>query len=226
MEITVLPFRRLKARQREFDVIITILDPCTQNSILFKLPKIKGQQVIRCYCSDVSTSFDSIGLIPDAPRIEQFKNIANNAKRFVGTNKHIGIACMAGISRSPATALLVLAVKYQSARKAIEELDKLERSDEFIPNDLITHYADVILCMGGTLDNELSEYKKKRIVPFFSRIGPESIGNSALGYIHSIQGENIDKPWSWIRNEPIEPEYNEWYFDEESKLWKNRNDQT
>lgn len=93
--------------------------------------------------SDPSPSLLKMGLVP--PQRQDIKEIINFCKEVNGP---ILIHCAAGISRSSASALILIALNmgYGYEKEAVQYLLNLKDKDPLVfPNELMVHYADNIL---------------------------------------------------------------------------------
>ncbi len=141
--------------------LVTILDPALENVSYYSLPNKRAKQhIIRVW------AYDSTGL-PGSPTLSQVQYILDKMHAFIGKNADVGVACMAGISRSSAVALMLLCAENGSVSEAMRIWKTDPRASEFWPNNAIILYADWLLDLNGELVEAVEDYKDELQYPLY-----------------------------------------------------------
>lgn len=141
--ISVMPMNKARRKKRRFDAVVTIEDPHQRNGLRFHRAPHPDHLVLKF--EDVDIRDETIAL----PQVGHVMAVLAFGRQHVGSD--MLIHCKAGIARSTAMALAVLADRHGAGREdeAVREL--LSFRPESIPNLIILDMADKILGREGAL---------------------------------------------------------------------------
>ena len=149
--ITVLSLEEAKKQAKNFDLVISLLDPKLKHGFV----KFHPNQHI-WWVKDVEQSFDN-----DAPTKRDMEEIINVFLPY--KDKNVLIHCLAGISRSPAVAIGLKVKVEDSPEEAF--LDTYNKRPCMWPNSLILHLFDEIMALNGQLESFDLEWKMHHSQP-------------------------------------------------------------
>ena len=98
---------------------------------------------------------------PDAPKKKHIKRILDFTAGLENQECKLLIHCAAGISRSTAAAIAVLAQQGLDPDKAVRHVSGIRNIS--YPNELITQHADEFLNLGGMLNKAVKLRHKERM---------------------------------------------------------------
>jgi predicted protein tyrosine phosphatase len=93
--------------------------------------------------------------IPVPPTSENISAVVNFARRIDGLTQPVLVHCAAGISRSPAVAMVCLAVWGEAAAQCLREVQVIRPACQ--PHRGILRHADQLLMLDGSLANLIQE---------------------------------------------------------------------
>ncbi|GHE73014.1 protein-tyrosine-phosphatase [Camelimonas fluminis] len=144
-DIQISDLRSASSSETKFGAtaILSIVDPDTA------LPCFRASRRWTLTFHDVDDSFDNLpGII--APSEHHIRAIITYARSLAASDRML-IHCHAGISRSPAAALIALAGITRCAATAMSALHRIVPADCIEPNSRMLQLADTLLGMEGAL---------------------------------------------------------------------------
>lgn len=148
--ISIAPFAWAKRRKRDFDRIIGCYDPDTRPSKIIQFHQPDPPKLLIVKFADLDEPAPPPHDARDELRLAS-DNDVQAALAFDSPADRLLVHCHAGISRSSAIALTILAARMGpgSERRAAEELFRIR--PEAVPNLHVVALADRILARGGHL---------------------------------------------------------------------------
>lgn len=141
--IAVMSFRQAQKKKRAFDAVITIEDPGTRDTLRFNKTPHPEHIVLKFHDIDFrSGDFRH-------PEEDQVDHILAFGRRHIKGS--LLIHCQAGISRSTAAALAILADRYGKGREPNALHDLLRLRPQALPNFMVVELADKLLDRNGEL---------------------------------------------------------------------------
>lgn len=135
--------RAARVKRRGWSGVLTLADPAQHDVLRFQRQPHPDHLVIRCEDLDEPTT----GIV--TPTIHHVEQIIDFGHRHVDGG--ILVHCNAGISRSTAAALAILADRLGPGREAEALASVLDLRPEAVPNLLIVQHSDELLGRGGEL---------------------------------------------------------------------------
>jgi predicted protein tyrosine phosphatase len=141
--VTVTTLTRARRKKRRFDAVITIEDPGQRNPLRFHVNPHPEHLVMKF--EDVDFHDPAVAL----PQREHVQAAIEFGRRHV--TDRILVHCKAGIARSTALALAIIADRLGPGNEGMAVERLLSVRPEAVPNLLILDMADTLLESGGAL---------------------------------------------------------------------------
>lgn len=186
-QITVTTLTNARRRKRKFDAILTVEDPHQRHPLRFHRSPHPEQLVLKL--EDLDHPDTDFAL----PREEHVQAAIEFGRRH--TSGSLLVHCRAGIARSTAVALAIIADRDGKGREEESVRQLLDIRPEAAPNLMMLRMADTILDRGGALydawmrvenaDPEYADHRLKKAALLSQR--PEAFAKAQANAVGSIQ---------------------------------------
>lgn len=186
-QVTVTTLNRAKRTKRRHDAVLTIEDPGQRNPLRFHVSPHPEHLVMKF--EDVDFAESTLAL----PREEHVAAALDFGRRH--RDSTMLIHCKAGIARSTALALAIIADRLGEGREKDAVAEMLAVRPEAVPNLLILSMADDLLGRNGALvaawmaveesDQEYARHRRQKIELLRKR--PELFAKASANVAGSIQ---------------------------------------
>ena len=146
--------RAARIKRRDWSGVLTFADPSQREVLRFHKWPHPEHQVIRCEDLDEPTA----GFV--TPTVDQVERVIEFGRKHA--TGRLLIHCNAGISRSTAAGLAILADRLGAGREADALAAMIELRHEGVPNLLMVQYADDLLGRSGALLRVVREWDTPR----------------------------------------------------------------
>ena len=186
-QVTVTTLNRARRTKRRHDAVLTIEDPGQRNPLRFHVSPHPEHLVLKF--EDVDFAEPTLAL----PREEHVAAALDFGRRH--RDGRVLVHCKAGIARSTALALAIIADRLGEGREKEAVSELLVVRPEAVPNLLILAMADELLARNGALvdawmeieksDTEYADHRRQKLEILKKR--PELFAKAAANVSGSIQ---------------------------------------